>query len=164
MPYSLSAKRAQAGFTLQRDDHGRLVLRLSDGSEHVGVQPVRAFPLSDPEGAISLVGSDGRERVWIEQPAAQASETRALLAEELARREFAPVIERLIEVSTFSTPSTWTVRTDRGDTQLVLKGEEDIRRLGEGALLVTDSHGIGYRILDVKLLDRRSKRLLERFL
>ncbi|MGY4827639.1 cyanophycin metabolism-associated DUF1854 family protein [Sphaerotilaceae bacterium SBD11-9] len=164
MPYSLSAKRAQAGFSLERDAHGRLVLRLADGGEHVGVQPVRAFPLTEPGGALSLVGTDGRERVWIEHPEALASDTRALIDEELARREFAPVIERLIEVSTFSTPSTWTVRTDRGDTQLVLKGEEDIRRLGDGALLVTDSHGIGYRILDVKLLDRRTKRLLERFL
>jgi len=46
----------------------------------------------------------------------------------------------------------------------VLKGEEDIRRLAGGALLVTDSHGIGYRIADAKALDRRSRRLLERFL
>lgn len=164
MPYSLSAKRAQEGFTLQRDAHGRLVLRLADGTEHIGVQPVRAFPLSEPDGALSLVGTDGRERVWVERPEALASEVRALLDEELARREFAPVIERLLDVSTFSTPSTWSVRTDRGDTQLVLKGEEDIRRLSDGALLVTDSHGVGYRIADARALDRRSKRLLERFL
>jgi hypothetical protein len=150
--------------TIVRDAHGRLVLRLGDGSEHVGVVPVRAFPLSDPEGAISLVGGDGRERLWIERPATLAAELRALLDEELARREFAPMIERLLDVSTFATPSTWRVRTDRGDTQLVLKGEEDIRRLGGAALLVTDSHGIGYRIPDLRALDKRSRRLLERFL
>jgi len=149
---------------LSRDAHGRLVLQEADGTEHAGVLPVRAFPLSDADGAISLVGADGRERLWIDDPAELPAEARALLAEELARREFAPVIERLIEVSTFSTPSTWSVRTDRGDVQLVLKGEEDIRRLAGGALLVTDSHGIGYRIADAKALDRRSRRLLERFL
>ncbi len=151
-------------FTLQRDAHGRLVLRTADGSEHVGVVPVRAFPLSAPEGALSLVGADGRERLWIEQPARLPAEARSVIEEELARREFAPVIEQLLEVSTFSTPSTWTVRTDRGTTTLVLKGEEDIRRLGGSALLVTDSHGIGYRIADARVLDRRSRRLLERFL
>ena len=149
---------------LTRDPHGRLVLRLPDGSEHVGVQPVRAFPLSDPAGALSLVGADGRECAWITDPASLPEASRALLAEELARRDFAPRIERLVEVSTFSTPSTWTVETDRGATTLVLKGEEDIRRLGDGALLVTDSHGIGYRIADPRALDRRSRRLLERFL
>lgn len=151
-------------FTLSLDAHGRLVLRGTDGSEHVGVLPVRAFPLSAPDAALSLVGADGRERVWIERPAELPAATRALLAAELAQREFAPVIERLLDVSTFSTPSTWRVRTDRGDTQLVLKGEEDIRRLGGEALLVTDSHGIGYRIPDARALDRRSRRLLERFL
>jgi hypothetical protein len=155
---------ATPAFSLFRDDHGRLVLRLPDGTEHVGVHPVRAFPLSDPGGAVSLVGTNGRECVWIDSPAAVPADTRALLDEELARREFAPVIEQLIEVSTFATPSHWRVRTDRGETTIVLKGEEDIRRLGGGALLVTDSHGIGYRIRDPRALDRRSRRLLERFL
>ena len=107
---------------LSRDAHGRLVLQEADGTEHAGVLPVRAFPLSDADGAISLVGADGRERLWIDDPAELPAEARALLAEELARREFAPVIERLIEVSTFSTPSTWSVRTDRGDVQLVVMG------------------------------------------
>ncbi|MBS0441891.1 MAG: DUF1854 domain-containing protein [Proteobacteria bacterium] len=149
---------------LSRDPHGRLVLLAADGTEHAGVVPVRAFPLTDPDGAISLVGSDGRERLWIADPAALPGTARALLAEELARREFAPVIERLLDVSTFSTPSTWSVRTDRGDAQLVLKGEEDIRRLAGTALLITDSHGVGYRIADARALDKRSRRLLERFL
>lgn len=151
-------------FTLSRNAHGQLVLRDADGGSHAGVLPVRAFPLSDPDGALSLVGADGRELAWIERPATLPAEARALIAEELAAREFAPVIERLLEVSTFATPSTWTVRTDRGDTQFVLKGEEDIRRLDGAALLVTDSHGVGYRIPDARALDRRSRRLLERFL
>ncbi|HNJ84091.1 MAG TPA: DUF1854 domain-containing protein [Piscinibacter sp.] len=149
---------------LSRDSHGRLVLQEADGTAHAGVVPVRAFPLTDPDGAISLVGSDGRERLWVADPAALPETARALLAEELARREFAPVIERLLDVSTFSTPSTWSVRTDRGDAQLVLKGEEDIRRLAGTALLITDSHGVGYRIADARALDKRSRRLLERFL
>jgi len=155
---------ASTDFTLERDAHGQLVLRSGDGRAHAGVQPVRAFPLSDADGALSLVGADGRELAWIAAAAALDTATRALIAEELARREFAPVIERLLAVSTFSTPSEWTVRTDRGETRLVLKAEEDIRRLGDGALLVTDSHGIGYRIADQRALDRRSRRLLERFL
>ena len=153
-----------SGFELIRDSHGRLVLTQIDGTRHVGVAPVRAFPLSDPDGALSLVGTDGRECAWIERLADLPAAQRALLRDELARRDFAPVIEALLEVSTFTTPSTWTVRTDRGATTLVLKGEEDIRRLGGTALLITDSHGIGYRIADARSLDKRSRRLLERFL
>lgn len=152
------------GIRLTRDAHGRLVLALADGTQHTGVVPVRAFPLSDPDGALSLVGTDGRECAWIERPVDLPAESRTLLGEELARRDFAPVIEALLEVSTFTTPSTWTVRTDRGMTTLVLKGEEDIRRLAGPTLLITDSHGIGYRIADARALDKRSRRLLERFL
>jgi hypothetical protein len=66
-------------------------------------------------------------------------------------------------VSSFSTPSTWTVETDRGH-QLVLKTEDDIRRLERGRLLITGSQGIVYQIRDLLALDRGSRRLLERFL
>lgn len=147
-----------------RDAHGRLVLTTPEGAVHEGVVPVRAFPLSAPEGGLSLVGPDGRERLWVPRLADLPGPVQALLIEEIERREFGPVIEQLQAVSTFSTPSVWTVQTDRGATTLVLKAEEDIRRLGGSALLVTDSHGIGYRIADVRALDRRSRRLLERFL
>ncbi|MEK8027650.1 DUF1854 domain-containing protein [Pseudaquabacterium rugosum] len=149
---------------LSRDAHGRLLLRRAPDAEPLPVLPVRAFGLSDPGGGLSLVGPDGHEAGWIPRLDALAGPVRALLDEELARREFAPRIEALEAVSTFGTPSTWRVRTDRGTADLVLKAEEDIRRLGDGALLVTDSHGIGYRIADVRALDRRSRKLLERFL
>ncbi|MBI3154403.1 MAG: DUF1854 domain-containing protein [Burkholderiales bacterium] len=151
-------------FDLQRDAHGRLVLTREGAQPQAGVVPVRSFPLSAPEDGLSLVGADGRELAWIERPQALPPALRALLEQELAAREFAPEILRIVAVSTFATPSTWTVDTDRGRTRLVLKGEEDIRRLGDAALLVTCSHGIGYRVRDRFGLDRGSRRLLERFL
>jgi hypothetical protein len=152
------------GFDLDRDAHGQLRLDRRDGSPPAVVQAVRAFPLSDPDSALSLVSTDGRELLWIEDPRALTPAQRALIDEELAVREFAPVIRRLRSVSTFGTPSTWSVETDRGEVSFVLRAEEDIRRLDGAALLVSDSHGIGYRIADRWALDRRSRRLLERFL
>jgi hypothetical protein len=50
-----------------------------------------------------------------------------------------PVLKRLKSVSSFATPSTWEVDTDRGPTRFTLKGEEDIRRLGPDLLIVNDS-------------------------
>jgi len=47
----------------------------------------------------------------------------------------------------------------------VLKGDEDIRRIGTaGSLLVADSHGIQFLIKDHLALDARSKKILDRFL
>ena len=89
---------------------------------------------------------------------------RALIEEELAAREFVPTITRIRSVSSFSTPSTWEVDTDRGSTSFVLKGEEDIRRLGPGLLIVNDAHGVQYLIRDLANMDKHSRKLLDRFL
>ena len=149
---------------LTRNAHGRLVLTLADGHTVDGVQPVRAHPLSAPDEGLSLIGPDGRECAWVERIDSLDAATRELIDEALTTREFMPEIKALLAVSTFSTPSTWDVDTDRGGAQFVLKGEEDIRRLTDGTLLVTDSHGVGWRIADPRALDRRSRKLLERFL
>lgn len=149
---------------LERDGHGRLVLTTADGKRHVGVMPVRAFPLAAPDEGLSIVSAEGRELAWIDRIEQLDATAAAHIAEELAQREFTPTITQITSVSTFSTPSTWEVATDRGDTRLVLKGEEDIRRVGAGELLIADSHGLRFRVRDMSALDKRSKRLLERFL
>jgi hypothetical protein len=151
-------------FRLSRNAFGRLVLTAADGTTHEGVVPVRAFPLAAPEEGISLVSADGHELAWIDRLADLPPQLRALVEEELASREFVPEIRRLRRVSSFATPSTWEVETDRGDTSFVLKGEEDIRRLGANGLLIADSHGIQFLVRDLTALDKASRRLLDRFL
>lgn len=150
-------------FRLSRDAFGKLVFS-SAGGIHAGVVPVRAFPIAAPEDGIAIVNADGRELVWIDRLDALPEPTRALIRDELAQREFLPEIRRIRGVSTFAVPSTWDVETDRGDTALVLKGEEDIRRIGDGALIVTDLHGVQYLLRDPAALDRASRKLLDRFL
>lgn len=149
---------------LTRDAHGRLQLTTSDGGVHAGVVPVRAFPIAAPTEGIALVGADGHELAWIDRLDELPDATRTLVEEELASREFVPEIHRLHRVSSFATPSTWEVETDRGETRFVLKGEEDIRRVGESTLLIADSHGIQFLIRDLQALDRHSRKLLDRFL
>ena len=150
---------------MNRDAHGRLALTLPDGTVHSGVLPVRAFPLAAPEEGLSLVGADGHELLWLDRLDDLPEPARTLVREELAVREFVPTISKIVKVSSFSTPSTWDVETDRGTTTLVLKAEEDIRRLrGRTALLIASASGVQYAIADSTSLDRASRRLLERFL
>ena len=153
-----------AEFGLSRDPFGRLVLRDADGVEHVGVVPVRAFPIAAPDEGLSLVSADGHELAWIERLDALDPARRAVVEEDLASREFVPEIRAIRAVSSFATPSTWSVDTDRGPTTLVLKGEEDIRRLARGTLLIADRHGVQFLVRDIGTLDRASRRLLDRFL
>ena len=122
-------KSAMQDLTLERDGLGRLLHIAGDGTPEP-VVPVRAFPLTAPDHGISLVGSDGDELVWVDRLSALPADLRQLLQEELVQREFTPVIQRIESVSTFSTPSTWQVSTDRGPTSFVLRSEDDIRRVG----------------------------------
>lgn len=152
-------------FGLDRNPHGRLVATLADGTVHEGVTPVRAFPIAAPGEGLSLVGSDGHELLWIPHLDQIDGPARQLLEQELDVREFVPTIEKIVAVSSFSTPSTWDVETDRGPARLVLKAEEDIRRLGGRThLLIAGGDGVQFRVRDSTALDRHSRRLLERFL
>ncbi len=160
----MATAMSDAALKLSRNAFGRLELIADDGNIYDNIVPVRAFPISNPYEGISLVSSDGRELAWIERLDALPATTRALVEEELGTREFMPEIRRIIKVSTYATPSTWSVETDRGDFSFVLKGEEDIRRIVGGTLLIADSHGVQFLIRDQYALDRASRRILDRFL
>ncbi|MEN9479785.1 MAG: hypothetical protein RLZZ298_1180 [Pseudomonadota bacterium] len=151
-------------FTLKRDSYGQLVLIAKNGEEHKGVTPVRAFPIAAPDEGIALVNSEGHEVGWVDSIAELPPAIGQLIEEELASREFVPEIQKITEVSSFACPSTWQVVTNRGDAVLVLKGEEDIRRLSHTQLMIADTHGIQFLIRDIGTLDRTSRKLLDRFL
>lgn len=152
-----------SSFTLIRNPAGRLVYS-NMAESHEGVVPVRAFPIAAPDECISLLSQDGHELLWIEKLSDLPENIRALVGEELASREFTPEISRITGVSSFATPSTWQVETDRGNTELLLKAEEHIRRLSPTSLLITDSHGVSFLIRDTEQLDTHSRKLLDRFL
>jgi len=151
-------------FQLTRNQAGRLVLTLADGAVHEGVLPVRAFPVHAPHNYVALVGTEGKELVWIDRLDNLTDDVHTLILEEIASREVMPTILSITNVSTYSTPSTWDVVTDRGTTKFVLKGEEDIRRLVGTALIITDSHGMRFYLADMAHLDKSSRRILDRFL
>ena len=158
---------ANRDYQLRQDAFGNLDLIWSDGEVVKRVTPVRAFPFSDPDNGFSLVDSESHEVVWLNSINDLKAEDRVLVDEVLATREFMPVITRIESVSSFNTPSTWQIETAQGKTQLVLKGEEHIRRIngmGGNNLLISDNHGIQFLIKDVSQLDKHSRRLLDRFL
>ena len=126
--------------------------------------PVRAFPIAAPESGIALVNADGGELGWFDRLSDLPAPMRAMLEEELANREFLPEIRQIKHVSTFAVPSTWEVETDRGATTLVLKGEEDIRRVAQSTLIIADTHGVQFLIRDMQALDKASRNILDRFL
>ena len=148
---------------LERDALGRLVLIDAVGTRHVGVYPVRAFPITAPGAGISIMDQSGKELCWFDGIATIPEGELALLEEGLAAREFMPVIEKITKVSNFASPRIGDIETDRGPTRIRLKGEEDIRRIAGNTLLIADSNGLQFLIKDSTQLDKVSKKLLDRF-
>lgn len=153
-----------SNFQLSRNAFNHLVLVTADGQVHENVSPVRAFPIQAPNDGISLVLQDGEEVAWIDKLADLPEAIRSLIADELAGREFMPEITHVDSVTSYATPCTWHVKTDRGETAFVLKGEEDIRRIGRASLLIADNHGIHFLIRDLYAVDKHSRKILDRFL
>lgn len=155
---------AATPFALIRNAFGQLVLTTPEGEVFEGVVPVRAFPIQSPEDGIGMVHTDGHEVAWIERLSGLPEPIGRIIRDELKTREFMPEILAIDSVTSFSTPCTWLVQTDRGETRFVLRGDEDIRRVGPSILLVTDSHGIQFLIRDRASLNKESRRILDRFL
>ena len=157
-----AASSANPDFTLERDAWGQLVLIYADGRRLAGVEPARAFPISAPEGLLSICDAEGRELLCVEDVAALQPEVRRILEEALAQREFVPVVVRIERVSADTDPSQWQVVTDRGPTAFLMEdSDNDVRRLGPNRILLVDSHGIRYLIPDARRLDAASRRILD---
>jgi hypothetical protein len=140
-----------------------LVLIDAEGVRHVGVEPVRAFPITEPGKWISIRDAAGRELVSIDDLNDLPPAVRKTLEDDLAQREFMPHIERIVRLSGDTEPAEWDVQTDRGPVRFVLKTEDDIRRLDDQRVLIVDAQGIRYLIPDLLALDSHSQRILERY-
>lgn len=151
-------------FSLYRDPDGTLALLDEHGRRFSGVEPVRLFPLTDPDRWISICDADANELVCIDDIGRLSPQIRELLEEELQMRLFLPIIRKIIKISTESDPSEWQVETDHGKTAFLVKDEDDVHRLGGGRMLIIDFYGTRYLIPDVYRLDSASRKSLAYFM
>jgi len=151
-------------FRLERNQRGRLALVNERGETFEDIEVVRAFPLTDPRHWISICDGAGKELLFIDNLDGVEAATRSLIEEELSQREFVPVITRITNTPSSDEPATWQVETDRGATTFEVESDEAIHRQENFRVSITDSHGIRYEIPDIRRLDARSRKALERFL
>lgn len=151
-----------ASLAFSRDDWGRLVLKSDDGTTYAGVEPVRCFPLTEPEKSIALLDADGKEIITLPDLNGLSDDARILLLTELESRDFVPVISKVLSTTNPNPPCRWTVVTDRGETSFQLESEDDVRKLGPNRLMIADSNGIRYSIPDLRKLDSATQRIVQR--
>ncbi len=150
-------------YRLLRNEFGKLMHFGADGQQEE-VVPVRSFPIDGADTHIALVNAAGHEKAWIERLDELPEAMRELVRQDLEAREFIPQIRSIISVSSYATPAVFQVDTDRGRTQLLLRSEQDIRRIPGGGLLIADGNGLTFLIRNASALDRISRRFLDRFL
>ena len=80
-------------FELDRDAFGRWALVLADGTRHMPVTAIRAYPITDPEGGVALMDADGHELLWIDQLAQLAPAVRSQVQQALTERFIGMLIE-----------------------------------------------------------------------
>jgi hypothetical protein len=156
-----AAENPTIEWRLESRPHGRLDFIDAQGRVHTDVDVLRAFPISDPEGPVAIVGENDVELAWIDALAAIEPALRAALEAELSRREFLPLVERIEDVSD-SEPAEWTVETDRGRRRFKVAHADDVLRLPDGGAVITDTYGVRYTIQSISRLDARSRRFFEK--
>ena len=148
-------------FQLSRDEWSHLKLTDSAGHEYIDVAVIPLFPISASKQWVAIVSADGEEIACLDSIDGLSASNLALLNEELALREFVPIIEKIVKVSGIMEPCEWFVETNHGPTNFVLKTEEDVRRISAKVINITDANGIRYRVEDIKKLDKRSRAFVE---
>ncbi len=151
------------GLALERDGDGHLWAVNRSAGVREKVVARRCFPLTRPEGFVSLLDPGGRDRVCIEDLTALDRGSQQALVAALGQSEFLPRIERIVRISNQGTSTRWQVVTDRGEQTFIVDQEDNIRRLDDGRHMITDAVGMRYLVPESEELDSHSRRCLSRY-
>ncbi len=146
---------------ISRNQFAELEAELPDGSVHAPVEPVRTFPLTQPDQYISLLDAQKNELGLIEDINQLEKADRTLLAEELKKCYFMPKITRIHSLDGQFGVTQWEAQTDSGAVFFDLRSRNDITSLSGGRVLIKDIDGNRYEIVNYHQLDPKSIALLE---
>jgi hypothetical protein len=127
------------------------------------VTMARGFPLSDPDHYIGFLDGAGKDMGLIYDPGQLDSESRKILEEDLEKRYFVPVVERVLNVKEEYGTIYWTVQTDRGEKEIVVRNMRDnLQELSSSRVIITDVDGNRFEFPDINKLDGKSMGIIMR--
>ena len=127
------------------------------------VTVARAFPLSDPDHYLGFLDGGGKDIGLLIDPAPMDAESRVVVDEELEKRYFVPVVERVLSVKEEFGTVYWKVETDRGEKEIVARNlRENIMELSSSRLIITDIDNNRFEFPDTNKLDGRSLGIIMR--
>lgn len=149
------------GLHISKSQDGNLQLEIKGGKIYDNIGVKRAFPYSYKDKYILFKDKEGREIGILEDMAELEEESRRLLQEELEKVYYIPYIRKVINIDYRMRTPVWTVETDRGVITFELARRSDAKFIRQNHLVIKDSAGAKYEILDYTRLDVRSQELIE---
>ena len=138
-------------------------LTLENDRSWTKVSVARAFPLSDPDHYLGFLDGAGKDVGLLIEPDQLDAESRRIVEEELEKRYFVPVVERVISVREEFGTIYWTVETDRGEKELVARNLRDnIQELSAVRVIITDVDGNRFEFANVETLDPTTQGIIAR--
>ena len=150
-----------------------LSLKKEDGTteEFERVVILRAFPVTNPNEFLSVREGDGKQNErgheigMVRRMSDFDEATGKLFLEELDRRYFTPIINRITAVKEKFGFSYWDAQTTAGNVTFILNNPfNNIRVLDDGRVYINDLDGNSFLIPDAKKLDPFSYRKIEVYL
>lgn len=151
--------------TFTRSQVGTARLEIRNEVCHLRVIVRRLMPLSHPEQYISLAADEDTEIGILVNPSELTPENLKILNEELDKRYFTPIIQKIYRVKEQFGIHEWEVQTERGRVTFLVRGlNQNIKQVPPARLFVTDVRGNRYDIPDYRELDAQSFHQIQRHL
>lgn len=129
----------------------------------IKVSVARAFPLSNPNYYLGFLDGDGKDIGLLYDPGLLDVESRKIVEEELEKRYFVPIIEKIIKVKEEFGTVYWTVETDRGEKEIIARSLKDnIQELSSSRVIITDVDGNRFEFADLSKMDSKTQSIILR--
>lgn len=126
---------------------------------------IRVFPLSHPNGFISIQDEKGEEYGILETFVGLDEQSLSLVEAALDRRYFTPTISRIHDLRQDAGMWKFGVETQRGTTEFYVRNWRDsAHETGAGRWQIYSVDGLRFEIKNIDDLDERSQNLLEQLL
>lgn len=140
-------------------------LYIRQGEEEQRAFLCRQFPFELQWEFISVMNAEEQEIGIIRNLELFDEENCALLKEELRRRYYSPVIDKIYSLKERYGFSYWRVHTTEGDMSFTLRDTfRSIIRAGNDRVVIMDVNGNRFEIPDVNDIDKKSYKKIELYL
>ncbi len=138
-------------------------LTLLEDRSWVKISVARSFPLSDPDHYIGFLDGNGKDVGLLNDPGLLDVDSRRIVDEELEKRYFVPVVERVVSVKEEFGTIYWIVDTDRGEKEIIARNLRDnLMELALSRVILTDVDGNRFEFPDINRLDGKSLGIIMR--